>query len=243
MNAMSTRYYGNLGALEGESHSRLWGGSGCREKYMALGDIARFDKGALIAEAGKPAEWCYYILSGSVMAFEYMAASGERYYNFNEEGSLVMDANVILQKAPPVSFVALTAVEAVRIGRERLMQALREDPDLTMHVMSNLSFKFLAAMDQVREATQCSVAWKACNLLLTFAERYGVPYDGKILIKEKISQQIMANLLGVNRITMVRAIKELRELGMIEQVNGFYCIRDKEKMRAFMQEANIPREG
>ena len=94
-----------------------------------------------------------------------------------------------------------------------------------------------------REATQCSVAWKACNLLLTFAERYGVPYDGKILIKEKISQQIMANLLGVNRITMVRAIKELRELGMIEQVNGFYCIRDKEKMRAFMQEANIPREG
>ena len=56
MNAMSTRYYGNLGALEGESHSRLWGGRGCREKYMALGDIARFDKGALIAEAGKPAE-------------------------------------------------------------------------------------------------------------------------------------------------------------------------------------------
>lgn len=193
---MSTRYYENLGALEGKSHSQLWGGSGCREKYIALGETVRFDKGALIAEAGKPVDWCCYILSGRVMAFEYMAASGESCYNFNEEGSLVMDANMILQKAPPVSFVALTAVEAVRISRERLMLALREDPDLALHVMSNLSFKFLAAMDQVRKATQCSVAWKAWNLLLTFAERYGVPYAGKILIKEKISQQIMANLLG-----------------------------------------------
>lgn len=42
---------------------------------------------------------------------------------------------------------------------------------------------------------------------------------------------------------MVRAIKELRKLGMIEQVNGFYCICDKEKMHAFMPDANIPRKG
>ena len=75
---------------------------------------------------------------------------------------------------------------------------------------------------------------KVCNLLLMFAERYGVPYDGKLLIKEKISQQMMANLLGVNRITMVRAIKELREMGFVDQVNGFYCIRDKERMRQYM---------
>ena len=37
---------------------------------------------------------------------------------------------------------------------------------------------------------------------------------------------------------MVRAIKELREMGLIEQVNGFYCIRDKERMQKFMIEAN-----
>ena len=49
---------------------------------------------------------------------------------------------------------------------------------------------------------------------------------------------VVANLLGVNRITMVRAIKELREMGLIEQVNGFYCIRDKERMQKFMIEAN-----
>ncbi|MGN0976219.1 MAG: Crp/Fnr family transcriptional regulator, partial [Gemmiger sp.] len=166
--------------------------------------------------------------------------SGDRYYNFNEEGSLLLESNVLLQKAPPVSFVALTPVKAVSIPREVLLQKLAADPDLSLEVMLSLSYKFLAAMDQVREATQCNVAWKVCNLLLTFAERYGVDYDGKTLIKEKISQQMLANLLGVNRITMVRTVKELRELGLIEQVNGFYCIRDRQRMLEFMGQVNDP---
>ena len=173
-----------------------------------------------------------------MMAFEYTTTTGARYYNFNEAGSLVMEANILLERDTPVSFVAITDVKARAISREELLRALKEDDALALEIMTSLSYKFMAAMDQVREATQCNVAWKVCNLLLTFAERYGVPYDGKTLIKEKISQQMMANLLGVNRITMVRAIKELREMGLIEQVNGFYCIRDKERMQKFMIEAN-----
>lgn len=151
---------------------------------------------------------------------------------------MLLESNILLQKAPPVSFVALSHVKAVAIRREELLAKMRSDPDLAEEIMMSLSFKFLAAMDQVREGTQCNVAWKVCNLLLTFAERYGVEYDGKILIKEKISQQMLANLLGVNRITMVRTVKELREENLIEQINGFYCIRDKAQMLEFMGESN-----
>ena len=144
------------------------------------------------------------------MALEYTATDDERYYNFNEEGTLFMEANALLFKPNPVTFVAATDVRLVRISAETFRKALDEDTELCREVMVSLAYKFLAAMDQVREGSQCDVNWKVCNLLLTFADRYGVPYDGKILIKEKISQQVLANLLGINRITMVRAIKELR---------------------------------
>ena len=49
---------------------------------------------------------------------------------------------------------------------------------------------------------------------------------------------MLANLLGVNRITMVRTVKELREQNLIEQINGFYCIRDRERMLEYMDEAS-----
>lgn len=236
---MTTKYIGSLGNLEGEAHTRLWFGLNRLDKFSNLGKPVSFAKGEIIAQAGRRPTCCYYVLEGRIMAFEYTTATGERYYNFNEAGSLVMEPNIMLERDTPVSFVAITAVKARAITREELISALKADGDLALEIMTSLSYKFMAAMDQVREATQCNVVWKVCNLLLTFAQRYGVSYDGKVLIKEKISQQMMANLLGVNRITMVRAIKELRELGMIEQVNGFYCIRDKERMQEFMIEANV----
>lgn len=235
---MTTKYIGSLGNLEGEAHTRLWFGLSSHEKFSNLGKPVSFAKGEIVAQAGRHPTHCYYVLEGRMMAFEYTTTTGERYYNFNEAGSLVMEANILLERDTPVSFVAITDVKARATSREELLRALKEDDALALEIMTSLSYKFMAAMDQVREATQCNVAWKVCNLLLTFAERYGVPYDGKTLIKEKISQQMMANLLGVNRITMVRAIKELREMGLIEQVNGFYCIRDKERMQKFMIEAN-----
>ena len=46
---------------------------------------------------------------------------------------------------------------------------------------------------------------------------------------------MMANLLGVNRVTLVRAVKELREMGFVEQINGFYCIRDEVRMQQYME--------
>lgn len=235
---MNPKVYYGLDSIE-NPHSRLWSHLGSRvELFSTLGPAVKFAKGDVVAPAGKVPQYCYYVLEGRVMAFEYTAASGDRYYNFNEEGSLLVESNVILQKPPPVSFVALTPSTLIRISRDTLMAQLRSDPDFAMDVINNLSLKFLAAMDEVREATQCNVAWKVCNLLLTFAERYGVDYDGKLLIKEKLSQQMLANLLGVNRITMVRTVKELRERGLLEQVNGFYCIRNKEKLEEFMGAVN-----
>jgi CRP/FNR family cyclic AMP-dependent transcriptional regulator len=102
---------------------------------------------------------------------------------------------------------------------------------LSMDIMESLSTKYLSAMEQVRHTNFHNAGWKICDLLLIFAEHYGVPYDGKILIKEKISQQLLSNLLGINRVTAVRAIKELKEMALIEQINGYYCIRSLEKLK------------
>ena len=112
-----------------------------------------------------------------------------------------------------------------------LLQGIAHDPQLSMDIMESLSTKFLSAMEQVRHTNFHNAGWKICDLLLIFAEHYGVPYDGKILIKEKISQQLLSNLLGINRVTAVRAIKELKEMALIEQINGYYCIRSLEKLK------------
>lgn len=36
---------------------------------------------------------------------------------------------------------------------------------------------------------------------------------------------MFSSLLGVNRVTVCKILKEMREMRLIEQINGYYCIR------------------
>jgi CRP/FNR family transcriptional regulator len=202
----------------------------------AIGTRITLAKGRTFVNADEAPAYCYYVLQGRVMSYEYTVTGQERIYNFIEEGSLILDANTLMQRALPVSFMTLTPATLIRLAREDILKKIYSDPEVAMDIISSVSNKFLLSMEQIRETTHHNVLWRVCNLLVSFSDRYGVEYDGKLLIKEKISQQMLANLLGVNRITLVRIIKELRELNLLEQINGFYCIRSVETMKQFMEE-------
>lgn len=201
------------------------------ERLEKLGFRRIFPKNHIIIEQGSPVDYCYIVKKGRVIGYEFTPAGEERVYNFNEEGSVLLEPNVLLNKPSAVYFKTTMSSELICISREALLCAMAEDQQLTLDIIESISDKFFASMDQIRQACCHNVTWKICNLLLIFADRFGVPYDGKILIKEKISQQMLSNLLGINRITTVRTIKELKELNLLEQVNGYYCIRSIEKLK------------
>lgn len=196
-----------------------------------LGEKKKFPKNHILLQAGERTKYCYIVKYGRVAAYEYTLSGEERIYNFNEQNSLLLEANLLFDYESPVSFKVVQPSELVLIDKESLINTINSDPQVSMDLMESLAIKFLSAMEQVRHANFHNAAWKICDLLLIFADRYGVPYDGKILIRERISQQLLSNLLGINRVTAVRAIKELKEMALIEQINGFYCIRDVERLK------------
>ena len=196
-----------------------------------LGQKKSFPKNHMLVQAGTRTNYCYIVKKGRVAAFETTVTGEERIYNFNESNSLVLEGNLLFDQESPVNFKTVQQSELVCITKEMLLEGIAGDPQLAMDIMESLSTKFLSAMEQVRHTNFHNAGWKICDLLLIFEEHYGVPYDGKILIKEKISQQLLSNLLVINRVTAVRAIKELKEMALIEQINGFYCIRSLEQLK------------
>lgn len=196
-----------------------------------LGQKKKVPKDYMLVEAGEIPKYCYIVKSGRVVCYEYSVSGEERIYNFNETNSLLLESYVLFDTVVPVNFKATVPTELICIDKETLMNAITSDAQIGMDIMQSLHIKFNSSMEQIRHANFHNASWKICDLLLMFAERYGVEYDGKILIKEKISQQLLSNLLGINRVTAVRAIKELKDMSLIEQVNGYYCIRDVEKLK------------
>ncbi|MDR1875900.1 MAG: Crp/Fnr family transcriptional regulator [Synergistaceae bacterium] len=200
-----------------------------------MGFIEAFPKEDIIAAPGTVTAYCYVVKKGRVIAFEYAPGGEERVYNFMEEQSLFLEAHLLTGIPVAVYFKAAKPSELYCIDRTSLLAAMADDPQLTCDIIETLSNKFFAAMDQLRQGCCYSAAWRICNLLLIFADRFGTPYDGKVLVKEKISQQMISNLLGINRATAVRIMKSLKDSALIEQINGYYCIRDVEKLKRHLE--------
>ena len=83
-----------------------------------------------------------------------------------------------------------------------------------------------------------NVTWRICNLLLIFAKYHGREKNGRIRVSIPLSQDMVARLLGVNRITTVRIMKKLKDLALIEQIDGTYWIPDVEKLIRYRDENN-----
>lgn len=203
----------------------------------SIGTRIQLPKNHVLINAGEIPTCCYITISGIVTGFEYTSTAEERTYNFdhfNNQNIILLDAHVLTDYPVPVTIRTQTPAELIRITKEQLLDAIRSNPDFSLEIIRSTSYKFFSAVNQLREARCNKTSVITGNLFLGLAHRYGVPYKDKIVISEPFTQQELANLLGVNRITLVRTLKELRELGLIGNVDRMYCIPSIEKLRAFV---------
>jgi CRP/FNR family transcriptional regulator len=202
------------------------------ERFGSVKNVARR---SIFIESGDIPQYCYLVKKGCIIGFEYTSGGDERVYDIMLPGSLMLEANLLLNEPSPVFFKAVKPSILVCIDRHTLLKQMNADFNLSIGIVSYISAKFLSAMEQVRGIVCHDTIWRLCNLLLMFAEYFGAQYeDKKVLIKEKLSQQILADMLGVNRITVNRIVKELKNMDLIIQINNYYCIPNIERLKKHM---------
>ena len=220
---------------ESEIESYIWHFRRNPSLLKSMGNLIDVEKDTVLINANEIPKYCYYVKSGRVISYEYSKSGEERIYTFSERDSLVLEESLLFMRPVPVSFRAAVNSKLVQIDRNTLLSEIVNNPEFAIDIIHSVSEKFLSAMEQIRQISSYSATWKICSLLIVFANNYGVPYDGKTLIQEKISQQMISSMLGINRITAVRSIKNLKNTGLIEQINGYYCIRSIDKLKRHME--------
>lgn len=205
-------------------------------RFEDMGTAVKLPKNHIIYHAGETPDCCYLIKQGRVISFEYTPAGDERIYSINDEGTLLFEASMMLNSPLMLSFKTNIPSVLIKIPNETLRRAMLSDTSISEDLLRSVSEKFIRTNEQIRHSSIHGIRWQVANLLITLAGRFGVDRDGKTLIHEKISQQRMANLLRVNRVTVARVIKELRDLNLIEQLDGFCCISDMVGLRGYMAE-------
>ena len=167
--------------------------------------------------------------------YEELANGNELIYYLMDKNAMIMESNLLLSRPAGVNFRTMEPTELICIPKETLIREIEKDQRIIFSMFCSVSNKFLGAMEELRGTRGHSAEWMLCHLLLQFAERYGVAYDGKVLISKTVSFQMLAGMLGVNRVTAVRAMHSLRDLGLVERINGFLCVRSTEGLKAHQE--------
>lgn len=208
-------------------HSRIFHHLPAWEKLEKLGDRISLPGNHYFISPGMTTKYCYLVIKGRLISLEITEDGNEHIFNIFEEGSIFLESNVLADYDVEVFFQTTMPTELVRITKQDLYAAMRQDSDIMELVIDSLSSKYYSAMDQLRETYNHDAIWKVYNMMVLLAANTGKPYYADwTMITMKITQQMISSMLGINRITVTRVLKELREKEMILQINGsYYCVR------------------
>ena len=206
------------------------------ERLEKLGECSAYPKNVELNEPGTVPDCCYLVKSGRVLCYEYSYDGDQRVYNILELGSMFMEDCLLTDTPCPVIFKTLEPCELVRIDKCDLKRAFKQDIDIVMDVCDSISTKFLSAMEHLRLGPRQGAEWKICKMLLICIDHYGKPQeDGSWLLERKISQQMLADILSMNRVTVARKMKDLKDMGLVDTVDGYMCFRDRAALEDHMQ--------
>lgn len=202
--------------------TRIITSEGFEKCFAGKGEEISLKQGAFAARAGEVPLHCYMVKKGRIVGRETTYFGEERIYNIMDEGAMFLEPHLLFSYPTPVDFVAASDSVLLKIDRETLISAMENG--LGMKIYEMLSYKFFAAMDGIRETNIHTVQWKILNLLSAFGAKYGEPFGGGVIVKERLTQKTLAGMLGVNRVTMARSVKELKEDGTISLHDSYYVI-------------------
>src|SRR6476619_6970393 len=187
--------------------------------------------------AGDEGDGCYRVEEGLLKASIAAPAGGERILAILGPGSVVGElslidggprsASVTALRESKVSFVCRTAFEA--FGEAR--------PELYRH-LARLLAQRLRDTDEALVATNfLSVKGRVARSLLSIAEAFGRDLDqGRILIRQKVSQSDLAAMAGIARENVSRVLHDWTSRSVVSRLAGYYCLENVAALKREFEE-------
>lgn len=193
------------------------------QRIASQGTIRNYPKHSVLINEGESSDSLYVILQGKVKVF----ASGEhgKEITLRIQGPNEFFGELALIDEAPrsASIVTLTASRIAVVSRDDLLRSLGEDPSLAFKLLRILVNHIRSLTDNVKSLALLDVYGRVAHTLL----KLGVEEAGGVVIKDRVTHQEIANMVGASREMVSKIMKDLVAGGYIETRNGQLTIPRK----------------
>jgi CRP/FNR family cyclic AMP-dependent transcriptional regulator len=185
----------------------------------------RFKRGELIVEQGKKSNALFIVLTGRARVLTADSRGREVILATMQPGDYIGEMSLIDNEPHSASVRAEVQTDALVLGRAEFARCLPENSSMAYAVMKGLVQRLRHADRKIESLALMDVYGRVARALLEFA----LPDPtGQLLIRDKISRQDIAKMVGASREMVSRVMKDLEERGFIEtRENGSMIVKER----------------
>jgi len=178
--------------------------------------------------AGEDGDGCYRVEEGLLKASVSVATGGERILAILGPGSVVGELSMIDSAPRSASVTALRDSKLSFVDRATFEAFGQSTPELYRHITTLLARRLRDTNEALVATNFLSVKGRVARALLSLAEAFGRDIgQGRILIRQKVSQSDLAAMAGIARENVSRALNDWANRSLVSRLAGYYCLEHK----------------
>ena len=185
----------------------------------------RFKRGEIIVEQGEKSNTLFIILTGRVRVVTSDKRGREVILATLQPGDYIGEMSLIDNEPHSATVRAEVQTDMLTLGRAEFARCLPENSSMAYAIMKGLVQRLRQADRKIESLALMDVYGRVARSLLEFA----LPdKDGLLTIRERISRQDIAKMVGASREMVSRVMKDLEDRGFIEtRADGSMLIKDR----------------
>ena len=188
---------------------------------------------------GDEGDGCYRVEEGLLKASVAIATGGERTLAILGPGSIVGELSIIDSAPRSASITALRDSKLSFVDRAAFEAFGQSTPELYRHMTALLARRLRDTNEALVATNFLSVKGRVACALLSLAEAFGHDVgQGRILIRQKVSQSDLAAMAGIARENVNRVLNDWTDRSLVSRLAGYYCLENKAALNREAEEVS-----
>ena len=184
----------------------------------------RYRRGEIIVEQGRKSNALFILLTGRARVLTADNRGREVILAMLHPGDYVGEMSLIDNEAHSATVRAEVQTDVLVLGRAEFTRCLPENSSLSYAILRGLVARLRNADRQIESLALLDVYGRVARTLLDMAEEMG----GVLVIRNKVSRQDLAKIVGASREMVSRVMKDLEERKFVEtQPDGSVIIKER----------------
>ena len=181
---------------------------------------------------GDPGDGCYRVEQGLLKISMIAPTGAERILAIVGPGGIVGELSTIDGLPRSASVAAVRDSELTFVNRTAFQAIADDHPEVYRHLVTLLAARLRDTDGVVAAGSFLPLKGRVARALLDLSEAFGQDLgQGRILIRQKISQGDVAAMAGVARENVSRILNDWIRDKLVTRLSGYYCLENKARFK------------